>query len=102
MTAVVFEDWEGRRGHISEGLEVDYQGPWVDVVRTCVERVDGDDPPRRDRTLAEDVYGGLILELTEMAPIVRASRIDDRRAAGPADSGTVETESKAWSPAGSG
>lgn len=105
MTAVVFEDVEGRRGYVTEGLEVDYQGPWADVVRMCVDRIGVDDYPGVEHGVAGDVYGTLILELTEVAPIVRAGRVDDPAAGGPAadeDASAAVTAEQPWSPAGPG
>lgn len=105
MTAVVFEDVEGRRGYITDGLEVDYQGAWADLVRRCVDRVGGGGPPGTTPVVAGDVYGSLILELTEVAPIVRASRVDDPTAGGPdadEDASPSVTGEQPWTRAGPG
>lgn len=103
MTAVVFEDVEGRRGYVTDGFELDYQGTWADVVRRCVDRVAGG--RGTEPVVAGDVYGSLILELTEVAPIVRAGRVDDPAAGGPAadeDASAAVTAEQPWSPAGPG
>lgn len=64
---VIFEDLDGRRGEVTEELEVRYSGPWRSVVIDCVERLrtERSDDPDRDPIHAE-----LVVELPEEAPIV--------------------------------
>lgn len=71
---VTFEDRDGRRGEVTEGLEVRYAGRWRSAVTDCVERL------RRERSADLDgkpIHGELVVELPEEAPIVEIECVDE-------------------------
>lgn len=68
MVMLSFEDANGRRGKVTETLEIDYSGPWKEDIEETVQKVETD--------CKDDPYTRLILELPEEAPIVEIEQVD--------------------------
>lgn len=77
MSGVVFRDVHGRTGYITEELEVDYHGEWDEEVERCVRRIEDEHARGGGDPLDGDVYNGLLIELPEEAPVVKAVRVSD-------------------------
>lgn len=72
-----FEDIEGQRGRVTDGLEVDYTGKWEEEVAECVARVESNHRSNGAGIQHTEVYSRLVLELPTIAPIVEVERTDD-------------------------
>ena len=74
---LTFEDADGRSGIVSDDLTVQYDGPWRDDVRRCVQRVGERYRTSDDEVLGEAALDTLVIELPEERRVVDARQLDD-------------------------
>ena len=74
---LVFTDAAGETGSISEGVDLEYDGPWADEVARYLSEVEA--ACREDGSLAvEAAFGELVVGLPERTAVERVERRRER------------------------
>lgn len=69
-----FTDRHGRIGHVTEGLNVEYEGAWKQDVTECIERIN---QHAREEEVAEHFFSNrLLIGLYTEVPIDEVEQID--------------------------